>query len=91
MGSHVALHYWLACKKYLGVHGIRTDATTEEGQPTETVKEEEEMEQTLMSTPTEGDEHSTELLKIFSQEAEQEMTAALEPATERGSRQHRFC
>jgi hypothetical protein len=40
------------------------------------------MEQTLMSTPTEGEEHSTELLKIFSQEAEQEMTAALEPAAE---------
>jgi hypothetical protein len=45
--------------------------------PTETVKE-EEMEQTLMSTPVEGEEHSAELLKIFSQEAEQEMTVALE-------------
>jgi hypothetical protein len=44
--------------------------------------EEEEMEQTLMSTPAEGEEHSEELLKIFSQEAEQEMTAALEPAAE---------
>jgi hypothetical protein len=41
------------------------------------------MEQTLMSTPTKGDKHSTELLKIFSQEAETEMTATLEPATER--------
>jgi hypothetical protein len=52
------------------------DATTE-GQPTETVKEEEEKEQTLMFSPAEGEEHSTELLKIFSQEVEQEMTAAL--------------
>jgi hypothetical protein len=70
------------------------DATTEEGQPTVTVMmkekisevsqgEEEEMEQTLMSTPTEGEEHSEEWLKIFSQEAETEMTAALEPAAER--------
>jgi hypothetical protein len=24
MGNHVEFHYWLACKKYLGVHGIRT-------------------------------------------------------------------
>jgi hypothetical protein len=30
-----------------------------------------------------GEEHSTELLKIFSQEAELEMTAALEPAAEK--------
>jgi hypothetical protein len=52
------------------------------GQPTETFKEEEEKEKTLMFSPAEGEEHSTELLKIFSQEAEQEMTAALEPATE---------
>jgi hypothetical protein len=40
------------------------------------------MEQTLMSTPAEGEEHSAELLKIFSQEAETGMTAALEPAAE---------
>jgi hypothetical protein len=40
------------------------------------------MEQTLMSTPTEGDEHSEEWLKIFSQEAEQGTTAALEAAEE---------
>jgi hypothetical protein len=35
-----------------------------------------------MSTPTKGEEHSTKFLKIFSQEAEQDMTAALEPTTE---------
>jgi hypothetical protein len=35
-----------------------------------------------MFSPAEGEEHSTKLLKIFSQEAEQEMTAALEPAAE---------
>jgi hypothetical protein len=35
-----------------------------------------------MSTPTEGDEHSREWLKIFSQEAEQEMSIALESTTE---------
>jgi hypothetical protein len=52
-------------------------AAEEERQPAETVKE-EEMEQTLMSTPAEGEEHSAEFLKIFSQEAEQEMTVALE-------------
>jgi hypothetical protein len=40
------------------------------------------MEKTLMSTPAEGEEHSTELLKIFSQEAEKEMTVALEPTAE---------
>jgi hypothetical protein len=40
------------------------------------------MEQTLMSTPTEGDEHSTTLLKIFSQEVETEMIATLEPIAE---------
>jgi hypothetical protein len=32
-----------------------------------------------------GEEHSAELLKIFSQEVEQEMTAALKPATEEGA------
>jgi hypothetical protein len=53
-----------------------------EGKPTETVKEEEEKEQTLMFSPAEEEEHSTELLKIFSQEDEQEMTAALESAAE---------
>jgi len=31
-----------------------------------------------MSTPTKGEEHSTELLKIFIQEAEQEITITLE-------------
>jgi hypothetical protein len=35
-----------------------------------------------MFSPAEGEEHSAELLKIFSQEAEQEMTAALESAAE---------
>jgi hypothetical protein len=40
------------------------------------------MEQTLMSTPAEGEENSEEWLKIFSQEAEQEMTVALKPAAE---------
>jgi hypothetical protein len=40
------------------------------------------MEQTLMSTPTEGKEHSFELLKIFIQEAGTEITAALEPTAE---------
>lgn len=51
----------------------------EEIQPTETVKE-EEMEKTLMSTPAEGEQNSADLLTIFSQEAEQEMTIALELA-----------
>ena len=49
----------------------------EEIQPIETIKE-EEMEKTLMSTPAKGEENSAELLKIFSQEYEQEMTIALE-------------
>jgi hypothetical protein len=49
------------------------------------------MEQTLMSTPTEGEEHSEELLKIFSQEVEQEMTAALEPAAEEEADSMDFC
>jgi hypothetical protein len=52
---------------------------------------EEEVEQTLMFSQEEEDEHSTEWLKIFSQEAETEMTAALEACSRRGSRQHRFC
>jgi hypothetical protein len=47
-----------------------------------TIIEEEEKEQTLTFAPTEGEEHSVELLKIFCQEAEQEMTAALELAEE---------
>jgi hypothetical protein len=69
------------------------DATIVEGKPTVTVMmkekileaaqgEEEEMEQAPMSTPTEGDENSTKLLKIFSQEAEMEMTATVEPTGE---------
>jgi hypothetical protein len=93
-----------------------------EGQPTVTVIEEEEMEQMLISAPTEeehavkmltpwekelemledwlnhpepvddcheqtvmqilGEDHSTELLRNFSQEAGQMMTAALRPAAE---------
>jgi len=40
------------------------------------------MEQTLMSTLTEGKEHSFELLKIFIQEAGTKITAALEPTAE---------
>jgi ERCC4-type nuclease len=56
------------------------DAT--ERQQTETVKEEKE--QILRSVPTEGEEHSTESLDVFSQEVEQEMTAALESAAEEG-------
>jgi hypothetical protein len=57
------------------------DAATEGGQPAETVME-EEVEQTLMFSQGEKEEHSKEWLKIFSQEAEQEMTAALKPAAE---------
>jgi hypothetical protein len=60
------------------------DATiATEGQPTETVKEEEEEgEKTLMSIPAEEKEHSEEWLKIFSQEAEKETAAALKLTTE---------
>ena len=58
------------------------DATIAGGQPTETVKEEEEMEQTLMFSQGEEEENSTDLLKIFSQEAETEMIVALESAIE---------
>jgi hypothetical protein len=43
------------------------------------------MEQTLMSTPTEGEDNSTELIKIFSQEVKQEMTVALELTKEEES------
>jgi hypothetical protein len=54
----------------------------EEGQPTETVIK-EEMEQILKSSHVgEAEENSTEFLKIFIQEAEQEMTAELNPAAE---------
>jgi hypothetical protein len=35
-----------------------------------------------MSTPGEGEENSSKLLRIFSQETEQEMTAALKPVEE---------
>jgi hypothetical protein len=49
-------------------------------QQEETVKEEKE--HILMSVPIEGEEHSAESLDIFSQEAEQEMTAALGSAAE---------
>jgi hypothetical protein len=38
-----------------------------------------------------GEENSTEWLKNFILGAEQEITAALEPAAEGGSRQHGFC
>jgi hypothetical protein len=38
------------------------------------------MEQAMMSTPAEGEENSKEWLKMFIQEAEQEMIVALEPA-----------
>jgi hypothetical protein len=38
------------------------------------------MEHTLMSTTTEGEEHSKEWPKCFSQEDETEVNAALEPA-----------
>jgi hypothetical protein len=41
-----------------------------------------EVEKTLMFSQGEEDEHSKEWLKIFSQETEQEMNAALKPATE---------
>jgi hypothetical protein len=50
------------------------DTTTTEGQPTMTVKEEEEMGQTSEPDPAEEEEHSTEMLEIFSQEAEQGIT-----------------
>jgi hypothetical protein len=60
---------------------FRMQQQKEDNQP-ETVKEEEEVEQTLMFSQGEEEEHSTELLKIFSEEFETEMTAALESATE---------
>jgi hypothetical protein len=55
---------------------------TEERQPTKTVMEEKE--KTLESSQERRkEEHSVELLKNFSKGDEQEMTAELEPATER--------
>jgi hypothetical protein len=51
----------------------------------------EEMEQTLMSTPAEGEEHSEEWLKIFSQEAETGDDCSTGACNRRGSRQHGFC
>jgi hypothetical protein len=57
------------------------EVATEDRQPTETVME-EEMEQTLTFSRKEEDEHSTEWLKIFSQEAGQEITVVLEAAEE---------
>jgi hypothetical protein len=64
------------------VRACVVDAETEGGYPTETVKENEKMEQTLMFSQGEEEEHLAELLKIFSQEVETEMTATLESAIE---------
>jgi hypothetical protein len=58
------------------------NAAIKERHPTETVKEEKEVEQTLMFAQEAEEEHSKERLKIFIQEAEIEMTAALKPAAE---------
>jgi hypothetical protein len=44
--------------------------------------EEEEKKHTLIFSPAEGEEHSTELLEIFSQESEQGITTVLEAAEE---------
>jgi hypothetical protein len=52
-------------------------AATKERRPVETIME-EEMKQTLTFSKEAEDEHSTEWLKIFSQEAGQEITAVLE-------------
>jgi hypothetical protein len=57
------------------------DATTEEGQPTKNVIE-EEIEHTLTFSQGAEDEHSTEMLKIFIREDEKEMTATLKLAEE---------
>jgi hypothetical protein len=54
------------------------DTTTEEGQPAMTVKEEEEMGQTSEPDPAKEEEHSVEMLEIFSLEVEQGITTALE-------------
>jgi hypothetical protein len=59
--------------------GCVVDTTTECGQPTNTVMD-EEMEQTLMSTLEEGDRHSEEWLKSFGQKVGTKMTATLELA-----------
>jgi hypothetical protein len=40
------------------------------------------MDKTMMSTPREGEENSTEWLKSFSQEAKQEMTTIMKPIAE---------
>jgi hypothetical protein len=61
---------------------ISVVGATTKGHPIETIKEEEEKEQTLSFSPVEGEEHPTKFLKIFSQEAKQEMTAVLESAIE---------
>jgi hypothetical protein len=53
------------------------DVAAKERQLAETIKEEEEMEKTLMFTQEKGNEHSEEWLNIFSQEAEKETSAAL--------------
>jgi hypothetical protein len=69
------------------------EGATAERQPAVTVGElekifeaaqvkEEEVEQTLMFSQGEGDENSEEWLKIFSQEAEKEITVVLEAAEE---------
>ena len=59
-----------------------SDGATIERQPTETVKEEEEIEQTLTFSQGAEDEHSAKMLKIFSREDKVEMTAALKPTVE---------
>jgi hypothetical protein len=57
------------------------DVAAIERQVAETVKEEEELEKiSKAAQEEEGNEHSEEWLKFFSQEAETEMTAALELA-----------
>jgi hypothetical protein len=65
----------------LETEGCVAEAATKGGQSTETVME-EELEQTLMFSQAEGEDHSAELLKIFSQEAEQEIIIVLEPTAE---------
>jgi hypothetical protein len=58
------------------------NGATRGGQPTETVKEEEEMEQTLTFPQEAENEHSTKWLKILSQEVGQEITVVLETVEE---------
>jgi mannitol/fructose-specific phosphotransferase system IIA component len=69
------------------------DAATTERQPAETVKEEEEVEQTLMFSQGEEDEHSKNGSKFSARKLNRKITAALETAEEEEeeSRQHRFC